>query len=65
MEKERTIIKGFYNRGEEETEPKQPMEPEQYEDYPEEINVTWLIYGIAGTSVAALILSIIALVMAC
>ena len=64
MKEDRTVIKGFYNKKEEEThEEEHEMVPQNCE--PEEVNVTWIFWLLGGLSVSALAMSIISLIIVC
>lgn len=68
MENERTVVKGFYDK-----EKTNNITPEMQDnecsssDFSEgeEVNVTWLIYLLAGLGLLSFILSITALAIAC
>lgn len=62
---ERTVIKGFHNRGcaSESNKPEPMVDANNESD--EGTNVTWMFWTMAGVSVAALVMSIISLVLVC
>ena len=62
-ENTRTVIKGFYNRSNEEEKHESPDAMSQENCEPEEINVTWFFWLLGSLSVASLAMSIISLVI--
>ena len=62
-ENTRTVIRGFYNRDQDEEECKVPEVQPQEQCEPDEVNVTWIFWLLGGLSVASLAMSIISLVI--
>lgn len=62
---ERTVIQGFYNKGNQETQNETAVKEKQVIENQEEVNVTWIFWLLGGISLAALAMSIISLILAC
>lgn len=62
---ERTVIQGFYNKGNQETQNETAVKENQVIENQEEVNVTWVFWLLGGISLAALAMSIISLILAC